>query len=99
MSFVCPTHGPYFPLHTGTSLAICPACAQTQPYVPTRLWQTCPICAGCCTVPADFYSQLGTLASTGREPCRRCNATGTIEQPACGPEPAQVQAKPVTEFH
>lgn len=94
MTFICPVHGPYHPLNTGTSVAICPACQidprTRAPAVPTRLWQTCPICQGCGTVPADFYARLGVGTSTAREQCRRCEGTGTIEQPVAitpGPLP------------
>jgi DnaJ-class molecular chaperone len=44
-------------------------------------WQTCPICTGCGTVPADFYARLGVGTSTARERCRRCSGTGTIAVP------------------
>ncbi len=79
--FVCPTHGEYAPLRTGTTLAVCPACAATRTPTPTRLWQTCPVCQGCGTVPADFYARMGVGTSSARESCRRCDGTGTIEQP------------------
>jgi DnaJ-class molecular chaperone len=83
VSFVCPVHGEYFPLNTGTSLAVCPACqidVRTRtPAVPTALWQTCPVCQGRGHVPGGFYGI--PPVGTGNERCRRCAGTGTIEQP------------------
>lgn len=83
MSFVCPVHGPYAPLNTGTSAAICPACqvdVRTRaPAVPTVLWQTCPVCQGRGHVLGGFYGI--TPLGTGNEQCRRCGGSGTITQP------------------
>lgn len=42
-------------------------------------WQRCPICTGHGTVPAGFYD--GLAVGTGRQVCRRCAGTGTIETP------------------
>jgi len=38
----------------------------------------CPVCYGTGTVPADFYSQIGSTTSTARERCRSCWGTGIV---------------------
>lgn len=50
----------------------------------------CPICAGCGTVPADFYERIGVATGTARCSCRHCLGTGvswateTVSAPAVG---------------
>jgi hypothetical protein len=38
----------------------------------------CPVCLGCGTVHANFYSQMTTGTNAAREQCRSCNGTGII---------------------
>lgn len=53
--------------------------SQTVPGVSvTVIHQVCPVCAGCGTVPADFYARLGVGTSIAREQCRRCKGIGTV---------------------
>jgi hypothetical protein len=51
----------------------------------TRLWQTCPVCNGHGIVVHGFFAypagQPFDSTSTGPDPCRRCEGTGTIIAP------------------
>jgi DnaJ-class molecular chaperone len=51
---------------------------QFQTPVPPKKPHRCPICGGTGTVPADFYSQLGSATSTARAKCRACNGRGIV---------------------
>lgn len=41
----------------------------------------CPVCVGCGTVGANFYSQMTIGTSASREQCKSCNGTGIIFSP------------------
>jgi hypothetical protein len=40
--------------------------------------QACPVCGGCGSVPADFYTRLGVATSASRERCRTCEGRGVV---------------------
>ena len=50
----------------------------STPVVVRQYPAICPVCAGCGTVPHDFYTRFGVSTSTAREACRSCGGLGTI---------------------
>jgi len=43
------------------------------------MYQKCPVCEGCGTVPPGFYHNDATAA--GREPCKACGGRGIVGVP------------------
>lgn len=72
--------GQYWDFHEKVSkkflemLPLSPVEAVTVPYC-------CPVCGGCGTVAANFYSQMTTGTNASRLQCRACNGTGIIFSP------------------